>query len=467
MEFHQGEGYFPGHDTIARPRDYAGEYCVRTSPSAAMKLRIAIVAHCHYPISRPFHGGLEAHTHSMARELIRRGHDVTVYCATGSDPSINPVPIGPPVKLSMEGEFGIERAIQIQTSLYVNLWRHIDRQGFDVIHNNSLNPAPYVVGSQLQTPVVTVLHTPMLPEISMLAPLINDLKHFRFIAVSKRVAIDWGALGIQSETIWNGLPEEAFVDPQVNLRSADETDHWESDCYKPNWDEPSRHTSDHNLWRIEDKGFKDGSTLSSLAIRNRQLRSISRQHSGSACHAFWFGRITPEKGTLDAIDACRAIGLHLRMAGPLSDEAYGRLVLERLRGVGTYLGHLDHPRLRQELIAAQVAIVTPKWEEPFGLTAAEALAVGCPVAAYDRGVLKSLLPRDVGVVAKADDIEDLSRAIGAAKVLDRRHAYRWARNQFGIARMLDRYLEIYESQVNCQDLQRGALLDSSQAVLGC
>lgn len=41
-------------------------------------MRIAIIAHLKYPISEPFAGGLEMHTHMLARSLRERGHDVTL-----------------------------------------------------------------------------------------------------------------------------------------------------------------------------------------------------------------------------------------------------------------------------------------------------------------------------------------------------------------------------------------------------
>jgi Glycosyltransferase Family 4 len=52
------------------------------------KMRIAIIAHLKYPISEPFAGGLEMHTHMLARSLRERGHDVTLFASTRSDPAL-------------------------------------------------------------------------------------------------------------------------------------------------------------------------------------------------------------------------------------------------------------------------------------------------------------------------------------------------------------------------------------------
>ncbi len=63
------------------------------------------------------------------------------------------------------------------------------------------------------------------------------------------------------------------------------------------------------------------------------------------------------------------------------------------RGV-THLGHLDHPELAAAVGRASVALVTPCWDEPYGLVVAEALACGTrwspsPAAASPRSSPRS------------------------------------------------------------------------------
>jgi UDP-glucose:tetrahydrobiopterin glucosyltransferase len=45
---------------------------------------------------------------------------------------------------------------------------------------------------------------------------------------------------------------------------------------------------------------------------------------------------------------------------------------------------------------ASVAVVTPPWDEPFGLVVIEALACGTPVAALARGAMTELVDAEVG-----------------------------------------------------------------------
>ena len=51
-------------------------------------LRICIIGSSRFPIREPFAGGLEAHTHALARRLSARGHEVTLFAAPGSDPAL-------------------------------------------------------------------------------------------------------------------------------------------------------------------------------------------------------------------------------------------------------------------------------------------------------------------------------------------------------------------------------------------
>lgn len=48
-------------------------------------MRIALIAHLKHAIREPFAGGLQMHTHMLARSLRRRGHEVTLFVLLRSD----------------------------------------------------------------------------------------------------------------------------------------------------------------------------------------------------------------------------------------------------------------------------------------------------------------------------------------------------------------------------------------------
>ncbi|AGL16568.1 glycosyltransferase [Actinoplanes sp. N902-109] len=100
----------------------------------------------------------------------------------------------------------------------------------------------------------------------------------------------------------------------------------------------------------------------------------------------WFGRIVPEKGTHLAVQAARLTGRRLRIAGRIGDIGYFQEHIRPFLGDGIdYLGPLGQPALAELVGSSACALVTPLWQEPFGLVVAEALATGTPVAAFDTG----------------------------------------------------------------------------------
>ena len=324
-------------------------------------MRVCLVASSEFPIRQPFAGGLEAWTHMFCTELGRRGHDVVLFAAPGSDPAL-------PVHVLPVDEPGHPDA-------YRGLVRHLHRSSYDVVHNSSLHPLPVLMARTLPTPVVTTLHTPPEPW------LVDAVRHAHgagtFVAVSRATAEAW-ARTVAARVIGNGVDVDAFT-----------------------------------------PGPGDGP-------------------------AVWTGRLTPEKAPHEAIEAARRAGVDLVLAGPVTDEEYVDAAVRPLLGAGVeYAGHLDHTELAERLGRATVSLVTPNWDEPFGLVAAEALACGTPVAAYARGALSDLVTPEAGCLAPPGDVERLADAIPEAASRDRSAVRRHAEQHCSLRRMADDYEAVY------------------------
>ena len=153
------------------------------------------------------------------------------------------------------------------------------------------------------------------------------------------------------------------------------------------------------------------------------------------------GRISPEKGIEDAVKAARRAGLPLQVVGDVYDAPYH----------AARLGHLaitpamSRPDLWRRLAAVAVCVLPIQWEEPFGLVAAEAQVMGCPVAGYRRGALAEVVEEGVGgYLAEPGDIDGLARAIRACLLLDRAAVRASGRRRL----LIDRCVADYEAMLS-------------------
>jgi glycosyltransferase involved in cell wall biosynthesis len=166
-----------------------------------------------------------------------------------------------------------------------------------------------------------------------------------------------------------------------------------------------------------------------------------------------FSRIHPDKGIVDAIDIAGLAGRRLLLCGIVQDEDYFRdLVLPRIdddRAV--YLGAVTAAE-RPRVLGGAAALLHPvHFDEPFGLSVAEAMACGTPVVAYARGAMPAVV--DAGVTGilvdpRADDrIARAAAAVQSSTALDRVRVRARARERFDADRMVDAYLDVYRDVV--------------------
>jgi len=158
------------------------------------------------------------------------------------------------------------------------------------------------------------------------------------------------------------------------------------------------------------------------------------------------GRITPEKGVIDAIDVAIRTGRPLKIAakiGPFAGEQayYHDVFLPALERAGReieFVGELDQVE-RDELVASSYASLAPAaWPEPFGLSILESLACGTPVIARRVGALPEIIREGVDGFF-GDDVQHLASLVERAGQLDPAEIRRGALERFNAERMTDRY----------------------------
>jgi glycosyltransferase involved in cell wall biosynthesis len=171
-------------------------------------------------------------------------------------------------------------------------------------------------------------------------------------------------------------------------------------------------------------------------------------HAEPGTYLAYFGRIHPDKGTAEAIDTAVQAGLPLLIAGIIQDHAYfERHVAPRLDGDRVrYLGPIQAEDRSAFLGGARALLHLIDFDEPFGFSVIEAMACGTPVIACKRGSMPELiddgatgvLVSDVsGAVDACDEVGQLDRTTIRSVVVER----------FGIDRMVEQYLAVYERAI--------------------
>lgn len=181
---------------------------------------------------------------------------------------------------------------------------------------------------------------------------------------------------------------------------------------------------------------------------------------------WWSGRIIPEKAPHLAIDAARLAGLPLDLAGPISDPAYfAAQVRPRLGSTVRYLGHLAHAAQADHVRAARAVLVTPAWDEPFGLVVIEALACGTPVVAFARGGIPGIITSDrVGRLVSAGDVAAMARAAHDVGSVSRAEVRRIAERHFSLDAMTQAYVDTYRSITHPGESDSGPLSKTAHAL---
>ena len=132
----------------------------------------------------------------------------------------------------------------------------------------------------------------------------------------------------------------------------------------------------------------------------------------------WLGRISPEKGLEDALAVANSTNISLKIMGKIQDESYWQKIQQDYPNAPfEYLGFLSTKEMQQVVRQCRALIMTPRWVEAFGNVAIEALACGVPVISYSRGGPASIIQDgETGFLVEPDSVAGL---IEATKRLDR------------------------------------------------
>lgn len=340
-------------------------------------MKIAQVAPLFESVPPRLYGGTERIVSYLTEELVRQGHEVTLFASGDSRTLAELVP-------------GCETALRLSGTRQDPILAHLlmlerlrERSGeFDVIHFH-IDLLQFPVLRALDRPAVTTLHGRL--DLPGLFPFYQAFKEAHLVTISRSQRRN-----LPKEThaslVYHGLPPDLLP----------------------------------------------GS-------------------SGRGGYLAFLGRISPEKGPVDAISIAHAAGMPLKLAAKIDTvdldywEAVVKPLIECTPGI-EYIGEIaEHEKV--EFLGNASALLFPiDWPEPFGLVMIEAMACGTPVIAYPMGSVPEIVEEGrsgyvVGnreaALAALERIADIDRKI-VRQCFDRR---------FTVKRMAADYLKLYERPV--------------------
>ncbi len=162
-------------------------------------------------------------------------------------------------------------------------------------------------------------------------------------------------------------------------------------------------------------------------------------------YLLFFGRIHPDKGTYDAIQIAKRTKKKLIIAGIIQDAKYFEEKVSPLINNDDiiFVGSADAEK-RKELLGNATALLHPIYfNEPFGLSVAEAMFCGTPVIAYNRGSMPELIENNLSGFL-VNNIDEATQAVENISTVNRKNCYNYATAKFSYEKMIDEYIEVYK-----------------------
>jgi glycosyltransferase involved in cell wall biosynthesis len=340
-----------------------------------LNVKIAQVAPLIESIPPKFYGGTERIVSYLTEELVRRGHEVTLFASGDSETRAELVA-------------GTTAALRLSNGLRDPILQHLlmleqvrDRSAdFDIIHFHfDLLQFPFL--RTLDQPSVTTLHGRL--DRPGILSFYREFREARLVTISRaqRRHLPKEA---RASLVYHGLPTD-----------------------------------------------------------------LLRLGQGRGGYLAFLGRISPEKGPVDAIAIALKAGMNLKIAAKVDkvDVDYWSEVVKPLIDKESsieFVGEIAEHEKAEFLGNARALLFPIDWPEPFGLVMIEAMACGTPVIAYPLGSVPEIIEEGrSGCIAGSR--EAAVAAVATIDRFDRPTVRQCFDRRFTVERMAAGYLKLYDS----------------------
>ncbi len=348
------------------------------------KLRIAQVVSLQESVPPKGKNGLEFMVYYLTEELVKRGHDVTLFAPADSKTNAKLVSVVryPATKKWNFGWSSIDYSM-------ASMVKVSEMAGeFDVIHTH-IGHTAYYFANLISTPIVETMHSPVHRSRKKNKDCysVDKIKryekvHHVFVSRNQRKS---SLLMENSSVIHNGINLKNFI-------------------FKKDPEEYFAYL-----------GYITPKKGAHLAVRSAKKAGVKLKLAGSfkGCEEYFKREIKPylKKGYIE------------------------------------YVGVVD-PSERNKLLGGAKALLVPvEWEEPFGLVMIEAMACGTPVIGFNRAAVSEIVKEGKsGFIVR--DVKEMAGAIERIDDVKREDCRRHVEKYFTVERMADEYEKTYEKIIN-------------------
>jgi len=165
-------------------------------------MRIGIISPLWKPLPPERYGGTELIVSYIAEELVKRGHDVTVFASKDSKTSARLVPV---TEKNLYDTFGYFKWDNLEYDIIETEMVGRLSSEFDILHNHN-GFVPLTITPLIKTPMITTLHSSLPPQPESLARAFKDRLFVSISNAQRQLAPYLNYI----KTVYHGIDVERF-----------------------------------------------------------------------------------------------------------------------------------------------------------------------------------------------------------------------------------------------------------------